>query len=186
LAQHPAIEAKLFEEIDTVLMGRKPQADDIKNLPYTGMIIKEAMRLYPPVWVLARRSNEVSFIGDYTIPGGTTIIIPIYALHRNPNYWESPEVFDPERFAPKVAKGRANYAYMPFGGGPRRCIGQHFAMLEAQLVLVTIAQQYKLELVANQSVIPYHSITLRPKNGIKMIIAGRAKKFNSNHTRLLA
>jgi cytochrome P450 len=169
LAQHPEVESKLHEEVDRVLNGRLPTLDDLKDLPYTLQLIKESMRLYTPVWLLnGRVPLEDVEIGDYIIPKGSTVFISPYANHRQAKYFPEPDAFKPERFTPEFEKSLPKFAYMPFGGGPRVCIGNAFAMMEAQLIVATIAQRYRLELVPNQQVVPLPQITLNPQNGIQM------------------
>ncbi len=176
LSQNPDVEARLHEELDTVLRGRVPTLADLPNLPYTLMVIKEAMRLYPPAWILsARTALEDVAIGQYTVPKGTSVTVAPYALHRLPRYFPDPERFDPERFSPEREKLIPKYAYLPFGAGPRVCIGNSFALMEAQLILATIAQQYRLHLMPNQEVKMAMQITLSPKNGLKMRLESRPR-----------
>ena len=174
LAQHPDVEAALHEELDRVLAGRQPTLADLPNLPYSLQIIKEAMRLYPPAWILNGRAalTDVA-IGGYTIPKGSTVFVSPYVMHRLPQYFAEPEAFKPERFTPEFEKALPKFAYMPFGGGTRVCIGNAFAMMEAQLLLATIAQTYRLA-VAQSEPVPYKAqITLIPENGIQMRVVMR-------------
>jgi cytochrome P450 len=174
LAQNPDVEARLHAEVDAVLDGRPPTVDDLKNLPYTEMILKESLRLRPPAWGLAGRTVlEETEIGGYTIPAGSTIFISPYQLHRLPEYFPDPERFDPERFTPENEKKLPRYAYLPFGAGPRVCIGNSFAMMEAHLILATVAQHVRLELVPGQEVEMAPLITLTPANGLKMLAIAR-------------
>lgn len=174
LSQHPEVEAKLHQELDQVLLGRAPVLADLQNLPYTQMVVKEAMRLYPPAWILnGRISLEDVVIGGYTIPKGSTIFISPYAMHHLPKFFPDPERFDPERFTPEREKALPKFAYMPFGGGPRVCIGNAFAMMEAPLLLATIAQQYSLQLKSGHQVQKASLITLTPKNGMPMHLQAR-------------
>ena len=174
LAQNPDVEARLHEELDEVLRGRVPTLADLPNLPYTLMVIKEAMRLYPPAWILsARTAQEDVTIDQYIVPKGTSVTIAPYALHRLARTFPNPEQFDPERFRPEREKLIPKYAYVPFGAGPRVCIGNSFALMEAQLILATIAQQYRLHLVPNQEIKMAMQITLSPKNGLKMRLESR-------------
>ncbi|MCB9452118.1 MAG: cytochrome P450 [Anaerolineaceae bacterium] len=173
LAQHPEIEEKLIHELTTKLNGRPPQVTDLPNLSYTEMVIKESMRLYPPAWTVTRQTIEAVEIGGYLIPAGSVLLISQYIMHRHPDYWELPEQFNPERFAPELEKRIPRYAYFPFGGGPRICIGNQFALMEANLVLATIAQRYHLALLPGQTVMPEPLITLRPQHGIQMEIHER-------------
>lgn len=174
LAQHPEVEAKLHTELDSVLAGRQPTLADLPNLPYSLQIIKEAMRLYPPAWILnGRIALEDAEIGGYTIPKGSTIFISPYVMHHLPQYFDAPEAFKPERFTPEFEKSLPKYAYMPFGGGTRVCIGNAFAMMEAQLILAAIAQRFRLELAQDQPVQYKAQITLTPVDGIQMRLVER-------------
>ncbi|WP_420645399.1 cytochrome P450 [Candidatus Leptofilum sp.] len=174
LAQHPDVEAKLHQELDSVLAGRQPTLADLPNLPYSLQIIKESMRLYPPAWILnGRLALEDAQIGGYTIPKGSTVFISPYVMHHLPQYFDEPEMFKPERFTPEFEKLLPKFAYMPFGGGVRVCIGNAFAMMEAQLILATIAQKYRLALAQTEPVKYKAQITLTPENGIQMRVMER-------------
>lgn len=189
LAQHPEVEAKLHEEVDRVLQGRQPTLEDLKALTYTTQILKESMRLYPPAWILnGRIALEDVEIGGYTIPKGSTIFISPYVMHHLPTHFDEPETFKPERFTPEFEKELPKFAYMPFGGGPRVCIGNAFAMMEAQLILATIAQKYQLLLASDTPVVPLTQITLTPENGIPMRVVERntAVRHVSQENRIAA
>jgi cytochrome P450 len=174
LSQHPEIEAKLHQEIDEVLNGRLPTLSDLPNLPYAEMILKESMRLYPPAWTLStRQATEDTTIGRYPFPKDRLVFVAPYVVHRRPEFFPDPERFDPERFTPENEKKLPRYAYMPFGAGPRVCIGNSFAMMEAQLILATIAQRCRLELDPEQVVEINPLITLSPKHGLKMKLVER-------------
>jgi cytochrome P450 len=174
LAQNPEVEARLWAELDEVLAGRAPTVDDLGRLAYSQMVIKESMRLRPPAWILnGRQAMEEVTIGPYTIPAGSTVFIAPYVMHRQAGYFPDPETFDPERFRPEKEKQMPRYAYIPFGGGPRICIGNAFAMMEAQLILATVAQRYRLSLVGEGAVELQPQITLSPKGGLEMQIAAR-------------
>jgi cytochrome P450 len=173
LAQHPEVEAKLHQELQTVLQGRTPTLADLKQLPYLTMVIKEAQRVLPPVWMISREATEDVEINGYTIPKGSVVGVFIYGAHHNPEYWEHPEQFNPERFSPENEGRIPRFAYLPFGGGPRICIGNSFAMMEAQLILATIAQRYRLCLEPGQVVEKAASITLYPKHGLPMTLHQR-------------
>jgi len=170
LAQHPEIEQRLVAEINQALEGRLPTMVDLARMPYLEMVIKESMRLYPPAWMTSREAQEDIQLGGYTIPKGSVVMMVIYVLHHDPKLWIEPERFMPERFSPENEANIPKYAYFPFGGGPRVCIGNQFAMMEAQLVLATILQRYRVELVAGQAVKMQPLITLRPKPDIQMRI----------------
>jgi cytochrome P450 len=171
LAQHPEAEVRLHEELERVLGGRAPSREDIPELKYTRMVIEEAMRLYPPVFIFARTAMEEDWIGGVRIKPGAMMIIHPYITHRNPNLWPEPERFIPERFAPEETAKRHRYAYLPFGGGPRICIGNGFALTEAAVILATLAQRYRLRLAPGHEVKPVGHVTLRPRNGVWMTIA---------------
>ena len=171
LSQHPEVEAKLVEELQSILDGRDPTFADLPRLRYTDMVVKEAMRLYPPVWALARVANTDSEIGGYPIPKGSVTIISQWVMHRNPRYFDSPELFNPDRWADGLAQRLPTYAYFPFGGGPRVCIGKSFAQMEAVLLLATIAQKFRFTLVPGQDITPRPAFTLRPRQGIRMLVS---------------
>jgi cytochrome P450 len=170
LSQNPDVEARVHEELDRVLAGRAPIAADLRQLPYTEMVIKEAMRLHPPAWIMSRQAMEDVNIGGYDVAKGSLILISPYVMHRDLRYFEEPERFLPERWANDFEKRIPRYAYFPFGGGPRVCIGQGFAMMETQLILATIAQRYYLSLAPDQQVEMQPMITLRPRNGLRMTV----------------
>jgi cytochrome P450 len=176
LSQHPEVEDRLQAELDEVLRNRPPTAADLESLVYTGMILKETMRLYPPAWVLnGRTAMEALSLGGYTIPAGGLIFVAPYVLHRQPDYFPDPERFDPERFRPERVKELPRYGYIPFGAGPRVCIGNSFAMMEARLILATVAQHYRLILEPGQEVELQPQITLSPKNGLRMRLEQRGE-----------
>lgn len=170
LSQHPEVWERLQAELGSALSGRTPSIEDVPNLPYTRMIIQEAMRVYPPIWAMTRQAVEDDTIRGYHIAAGSTIIVMQYITHRHPDFWQNPDRFDPENFAPEYSESRPRFAYFPFGGGPRGCLGNSFAMMEAQLILATIAQRHRLQPVPGQKVEPEPSITLRPRNGIMMTL----------------
>jgi cytochrome P450 len=171
LAQHPEIERKLVAELKAALNGRPPAVTDLPRLPYAEMIIKESMRLYPPAWIIGREAVSGFEINGYSFPAGAQVSMSPWLMQRDPRYFDQPEEFRPERWAGDQIKQLPKYAYFPFGGGPRLCIGNSFAMMEAILILATIIQRYHLDLVPDQMVKPMPSITLRPKNGVKMIVS---------------
>jgi cytochrome P450 len=173
LSQHPEVENRLHAELDTVLAGQPPTVEQLDALPYTRMVIQEAMRLYPPAFGFTRFAIDEDVIGGYVIPAKSVIFLSAYCTHRHPAFWEKPEVFDPERFTPERSAGRPRFAYFPFGGGPRQCIGNAFAMMEAQLALATIAQHYSLRAVPGHPVEPRVQLTLRPRYGLPMTLHRR-------------
>ncbi|GHO71242.1 cytochrome P450 [Ktedonobacter sp. SOSP1-52] len=173
LAQHPDIEARLIEEYTYILGGRTPQIEDLPQLTFTRMVLEESMRLYPPAWTFARSALAEDKIGGYTISKGAYVLMFPSATHRHPDFWERPDVFDPERFAPVQAAGRHRFAYIPFGGGPRVCIGNQFALTEAQLILATILSRYQFRLPPGASVASEPLITLRPRGKLLMTIYPR-------------
>jgi cytochrome P450 len=165
LSQHPGAESRLQEEISNVLGGRAPMLEDLPRLAFTKRVIKESMRLYPPIWIIERRVIASDVVGGCHLPSGSAVVIAPYALHRHPVFWERPEAFDPERFA-----GRTPQAYIPFGAGPRGCIGIEFAMLEAQLIATMVAQSFRLRLVPGHPMEPLPGITLRSRHGLRMTL----------------
>jgi len=173
LSQHPAVEAKLHDELSAVLAGRTPRHDDIASLRYTRMVIEESMRLYPPAHTTARQPIATDEVLGHRIPAGAEVLIVPWLLHRKPSLWERADRFEPERFAPERAASRPRFAYIPFGAGPRICIGAAFAMEEAMLILATIAQRYRLRLKPGHPVEPQGLITLRPRYGLQMILERR-------------
>jgi cytochrome P450 len=174
LSQHPAVEAKLHDELAEVLGGRTPGYEDIAQLRYTRMVIEESMRLYPPAHTTGRQPIAADEILGHRIPAGAEVLIMPWLLHRKPSLWEDANRFDPERFSPERAAERPRFAYIPFGAGPRICIGAAFAMTEAILILATIAQRYRLHLKPGHPVEPQGLITLRPRHGIQMTLERRA------------
>lgn len=174
LSQHPEVMAKLQAEIDSVLGTRLPTMNDLPSLPYTEMVIKEAMRLYPPAWTLnGREANEEVMIGDYLIEKDTYIFVAPYVMHRLERYFPEPERFDPERFSPENEAQMEKYSYIPFGGGPRVCIGNAFAMMEARLILATMVQRFEFELLPEQVVEINPLITMSAKYGLRMRLKAR-------------
>lgn len=173
LSLHPGVRARLDQELATVLGGRSPTVEDLPRLAYTKQVVQESLRLYPPAWVIGRNAVEDDEIGGYFVPGGTLAFVSPYLTHRNPAVWENPEGFDPDRFSPERSQGRHPFAFFPFGGGPRVCIGNGFALMEAQLLLATFEQRFHLDLVPGHRVVPEPMITLRPKDGLPMRLVRR-------------
>lgn len=176
LARNPDVEATLVEELHMVLGRRPPTLKDLPLLRYTEMVIKEAMRLYPPAWGVGRRAIHDCEIGGYRINAGANIFILQWLTHRDPRFFPNPEKFDPERWREDpIRLGKIpRFAYFPFGGGPRVCVGAAFAMVEATLLLATIQQRYRLELVVTNPVEVFPSVTLRPKHGIHAVVLCRS------------
>ncbi len=168
LSQHPEVGNRLREEIDAVLGKRLPAVDDLNHLSYSRMVLSESMRLYPPVWAVARRAIKDYEIDGYVIPANSFIFMSQYVTHRDARYFPDPLLFDPERWTPEKLASRPQFAYFPFGGGPRRCIGESFAWMEGILIIATLAQKWSMRLDAGQRVELKPLITLRPKYGMKM------------------
>ncbi len=180
LSQNPAVETRLLAEIDRVLGDRLPTVADLPELAYVEQVVAESLRLYPPVFSIARLIVEpVSFEG-YTLPAGTLALIPIWAIHRLPRYYADPSRFDPDRFTPEARAARPRYSYMPFSHGPRNCIGEHFAWMEAVLMLSTLLQRFQFRLVPGQSVELSPMLTLRSKHGMRLRVCARAPKKAAN------
>ncbi|HEX8826471.1 MAG TPA: cytochrome P450 [Archangium sp.] len=169
LDRHPEVQRKVREELATVLGDAPPTAQTLPQLQYTSQVFAEALRLYPPAWVMGRLAKEEDQIGGYTIPAKCTVVFSQYVMHRHPTYWEDPERFDPERFAPERKGSQPRYAYFPFGGGQRLCIGDSLAELHALVVMATVLQRYRLELEPGFRVEPEAGVTLRPANGLRVI-----------------
>ncbi|MBT2459635.1 cytochrome P450, partial [Streptomyces sp. ISL-86] len=147
LARHPEQQTRAREEISRVLGDRTPEAADLDRLPYLTQVLKEAMRLYPAAPVIGRQAVAASEVGGHTIPAGADVILAPWVTHRHPGYWPDPDRFDPDRFTPEAEAERPRYAWFPFGGGPRACIGQHFSMLESVIALAMILRSYEFEVV---------------------------------------
>ena len=170
LSQNPDVEQKLHAELAEVLGGRAPTVADLPNLRYTSMVIDESMRLYPPAWSVGRSPIADDEILGFHIPKKSNLMLSQWLTHRHPDFWEDPECFDPERFTAERSANRPRYAYFPFGGGPRQCIGNIFALTEANLILATIAQKYRLRMVPGHRVELQPLVTLRPRYGLKMTL----------------
>jgi cytochrome P450 len=173
LAQHPAVEAQLVDEVRRVLAGRLPTVADLPRLRYTEMVVTESMRLYPPAFMVTRRVVEPFEVGGHRMAPDTTLVMSQWVVQRDERWFEAPEAFRPERWENDLAKRLPRYAYFPFGGGPRLCIGNTFATMEATLLLATIAQRFRFTLAPRASVTPLLSVTLRPAHGIPMILSAR-------------
>ena len=173
LAQHPDVAAQLEQEVDAALGGRAAEVADLERLPYTWQVLQEGMRLYPPAWVIARRSLGEDRLGGFRIPPRSNVILCQYAIQRHPALWPDPTRFDPSRFAPGWEQSQHRYAYFPFGGGQRLCLGETFARQEAVITLATLVQRYRLELVPGQQIVLEPSVTLRPRDGIRVLVRRR-------------
>ena len=169
LSQHPESAERMQAESRRVLAGRSPANADLPNLPYARMVFEESMRLFPPAWILGRKALSDDQIGGYQVPAGTIVAISPYTLHRHPGFWERPDDFEPERFSPERSAGRNRYVYIPFGAGPRKCIGNTFGMLEAQLILPTVAGRFNLRLAPGIEINPQPVFILRPNRDMLMI-----------------
>jgi len=170
LGQHPEIEVKLARELETVLGGRTPTAADAPKLAYARQVLQEALRLYPPVWCFGREAQATIQLGDYFIPRGTQILLAQWVTHRDARFFPEPERFLPERWEPERERRIPNYAYFPFGGGPRRCIGSNVAMMEATLLLAIVVQRFRVVLQLEHPVELDPGITLRPRHGIRVTV----------------
>jgi cytochrome P450 len=173
LSQSPEVERRLHQEIDGVLNGRLPGVADVDRLPYTTRVVTESMRLYPPAWLVGRRAVNEYGIGPYYVPPRSIIVMSQWIVHRDPRYYTEPDRFEPDRWTAEFKTALPRFAYFPFGGGPRQCIGESFAWMELVLLVATLAQQWRFELVPGHPVVPQAAITLRPKYGMKMIANAR-------------
>ena len=174
LARHPEVEARLVAELRHELGDRAPSVGDLPRLPYTEMVLLESLRLYPPTWIYVRMANGADILpSGFAIPRGSKLYLCQYVVHRNPKFFAEPDRFDPSRFADEARRGRPKYAYFPFGGGPRVCIGQSLGMMEGALAIASIARQFRLALLPDQTIVPFPGITLRPAHGIRMQLSRR-------------
>ena len=170
---HSWCEDRLRAEVDSVLAGRAPTADDVSRLTYTRMVIEESLRLYPPAQTMNREALDDDEIGGVAIPKAANVFVSPWLIHRNRTLWPDAEYFDPERFAPGGSAGRHGFAYMPFSEGPRRCIGSGFALIEAVIVLAMVVQRFRLRLKRGHRVMPQAQLSLRPRNGMPMRLERR-------------
>jgi cytochrome P450 len=173
LAQNRKAETRMVDEIGVMLGDRLPEAADLANLPYTEAVVKESLRMFPPAYAFSRRVLSDAEIGGFHVPARSAVIMSQWVIHRDPRWFDEPEQFRPERWLPGGDKERPQYAYFPFGGGPRGCIGSAFAMLEAALAIATIAPRFRFELTAPEKVRPWPSVTLRPAGGIPAVVFSR-------------
>jgi len=173
LSEHPEIEARLHDELDTALHGRTPGVDDVPRLRYTEMVVTESIRLYPPAWIMGRRALKDYRLASYIVPAGSIVIMSPYVMQHDARYFPDPTRFDPDRWTPEARASRPQFSYFPFGGGPRRCIGEGFAWMEAIMVLATLAQKWRLRHIPDHPVALQPVITLRPKHGMQMVLKNR-------------
>jgi cytochrome P450 len=173
LGRHPSEQQLVLDELDAVLDGRPPTLDDAPALERTAMAIKEAMRLYPPAYALGRLSVTENEVGGYSIPAGAYVVVSQFATHRHPQFWDDAEAFDPARFTPEREGARHSHAYFPFGGGPRACIGSHFAMLEATMAVALLLQRFRISSDQEDVPLDTEGITLRPKGAVPIQLAAR-------------
>jgi cytochrome P450 len=173
LSQNPVAEARFHAEIDQALGGRVPTVDDLPNLPYTEMVFAESLRLYPPIYSFEREAIADYPVRNYVIPANTTVLLVPYVTHRTATWYPDPDKFEPERMAPAARAARPRYSYFPFGAGLRQCLGEPFVWTEAVLVLATLGQKWRLRLARGAEVIPEPMMTLRPRDGLPMILEPR-------------
>lgn len=176
LSQHPDVERAIADEVDRVIGDGPPGFAHLERLTCTRWTIEEPLRLYPPAWAFSRQALGDDEIGGYRIPKGSVVLLVPFVIHRRPKLWPDPEQFDPDRFTPEHESARPRFAYIPFGGGPRGCIGSQFAMMEAQLIIASIAQRYRIAVVPGQNIRPEPLITLRPAPGIRATLEKRAPR----------
>jgi cytochrome P450 len=174
LDRNPEVREQLNSEAAT-LASDPAAAEDLNRLPYAKRVAQEAMRIYPPVWMFNRLALGSDILGDYSIPPGTTVFIPPWVLHRHPSWWEDPDRFDPDRFTAARSAGRPRYVYLPFGAGPRTCIGSHLALMEMQVVLTLVASRYRLRLISDHPVSAQALVTTRPSTPVMMRLEPQAK-----------
>lgn len=173
LSQHPEVEGRLHEELDSVLKGRQPTVEDVPRLRYTEMVLAESMRMFPPAWAIGRLTLTEYEVGGYRIPSKSLVLLSPYVTHRDARFFPDPTRFDPERWTPEAKESRPQFSYFPFGGGPRRCIGEGFAWMEGILLIATLAQHWRMRLVPNHRVETMPVITLRPRYGMRMTVGKR-------------
>ena len=173
LSQHPRVESRLHAEIDAAAHVPAPTLTEMEELRYTRQVIDESLRLYPPGWVLSRRTIEADVLGGYPVPAGTNVLLPLYLLHRHPHFWKNPEAFEPERFAPEHEAQRPRFAYMPFAAGPRHCIGENFALYEMLVHLYKVARRYRLRYVPDKPLELEAQINLRTRHPLHVRLEAR-------------
>lgn len=170
LASHPSIQSQVREEINRTLGGTRPTVDDVPHWTFTRRVLDESMRLYPPVWAVAREAAQTDIVGGYRIPARSTVVLSPFVTHRHPDFWERPEAFDPDRFLPEREELRPRYAYFPFLGGPHQCIGNEFALLEMKLIVAMIVQRFNVTLASNAGLSPTASLTLCPNGPVHIVL----------------
>jgi cytochrome P450 len=173
LSDAPGVEARLFDEVAGALQGRLPSVSDLPSLSFVERVVTESMRLYPPAWIIGRRAIDEYRVGEYVAPPRSILVMSPYIMQRDERFYRDPERFDPDRWTPEFRAALPKFAYFPFGGGPRQCIGESFAWMELILLVATIAQQCRLCLVPGHPVVPQPLITLRAKHGIRMTVERR-------------
>jgi len=179
ISNHPDVERRLVREIDEVLAGRRPSFDDLRHLEYTSMVVQEALRLYPSAWTISRKALKDDKLGEHEIPAGSTVMLSPYVLHRNPRIWPNPEAFMPERFSADEVARRDKTTFVPFGGGPRMCIGANFALTELQLLVARTYQRYRLNTLPGFKLNLEPMISLRPVGGVMMQVRDTQKAEQS-------
>jgi cytochrome P450 len=173
LSQNPAVEAKFHAELEAVLGDRLPTFDDVANLTYTRMVLSEAIRLYPPAWLVGRRALVDHTIDGYFIPARSILLLSPYVIQHDARYYPNPEIFDPERWTPEAQALRPKFTYFPFGGGTRICIGESFAWMEGILILAVLGQKWRMRRVDGHKAALQPLVTLRPKHGMPMTVVRR-------------
>jgi cytochrome P450 len=181
LSQNPDADRGIADEVDRVIGDERPSFEHIEQLAGTRRVIEESLRLYPPAWGFSRRALNDDEIGGYRVPKGSLVFVIPFVVHRRPRVWPDPDRYDPDRFAPEQVAVRPRFAYIPFSGGPRGCIGSQFAMVEALLIVAAIAQRYRIVLVPGQNIRPEPLITLRPKPGIHVTLEKRSPARQPSH-----
>jgi len=174
LAKHPEIQQKLYEHVAGIVKGDGPTLDDLTALTYTNQVVMETLRLYPPAWsMFIRDVHEDLIFGELTVPKGGILYISPWVMHHDPRYWQDPQRFDPDRFEGEYSDRLPKFAYLPFGGGPRVCAGNHMAMMEAQIILAMMVEQYQFEPLSDREVLPDPRFTVHPKNGLHLKVTKR-------------
>jgi cytochrome P450 len=175
LSEHPDVRDRVHDELDSVVGDDRPGMEHVRELDYLEWVIQEAMRLYPPVYTMFREPTEDVTLSGYQIDAGTNLMIPQWGVHRSGRFYDDPEQFVPERWRPERASERPRFAYFPFGGGPRHCIGKHLAMLEAQLIIAVVAMEYELEFLGEMPIELMPSLTAHPRQEMSMQVTRRSE-----------